>query len=105
MRLGGDLDGVVADMEWELVRQAELLFGHVPVASGPAQNSPPEPEDGLDSVPALQRLRLTPRQQSRLWKHVEGIENFWESLSEHEAGAVARLAAIAEERRWEVIFL
>jgi len=32
-------------------------------------------------------------------------ENFWETLSENEPNAVARLAGIAADRRWEVIFL
>lgn len=32
-------------------------------------------------------------------------EDFWERLTEFEPGAVARLAGMAESRRWEVIFL
>ena len=48
---------------------------------------------------------MTSRQQRKLWKHVEAIENFWESLAELEPGLIKRLAALAAERRWEVIFL
>ena len=48
---------------------------------------------------------MTARQQRRLWRHVETIENFWETLTEIEPGAVARLAAVATERKWEVLFL
>src|SRR5207253_11422257 len=48
---------------------------------------------------------LTQRQQNRLWRHVEGIEDFWRSLKEIEPGMVARLATLATERRWEIIFL
>jgi hypothetical protein len=48
---------------------------------------------------------LTPRQHRRLWRHVETIESFWEGLKEIEPGVVARLAAIAAQRRWELIFL
>jgi hypothetical protein len=33
------------------------------------------------------------------------IENFWESLDEIEPGVVARLAEMAAQRRWEIIFL
>jgi hypothetical protein len=36
---------------------------------------------------------------------MQAIENFWETLAEHEPGIVQRLAAITAERRWEVIFL
>jgi hypothetical protein len=48
---------------------------------------------------------MTLRQQRRLWRHVEAIENFWEGLSELEPGMVRRLSALASERRWEIIFL
>ncbi len=62
-------------------------------------------EAAPDNVPALLHLNMTSRQQRRLWRHVESIENFWESLVEIEPGAVQRLATVAHERRWEVIFL
>jgi len=48
---------------------------------------------------------MTARQQRRLWKHVESIENFWQTLQETEPGVVARLHKLATERRWEIIFL
>ena len=35
----------------------------------------------------------------------EAVDNFWESLREIEPGMVARLAPLAAERRWEIIFL
>src|SRR5262249_19451063 len=40
-----------------------------------------------------------------LWSAVRARENFWETLDEIEPGALARLATIARERRWEIIFL
>ncbi len=48
---------------------------------------------------------MTARQQRRLWQHVESIENFWEGLAELEPGVIRRLAALAADRRWEIIFL
>ena len=59
----------------------------------------------LDSVPPIIRLQMTTRQQRRLWRHVETIENFWETLKEIEPGVIAHLAAVATDRNWEVIFL
>jgi hypothetical protein len=122
LRIGFDLDGVLAAMESELVRQAEILFGEqmtrrlsepaAPIdvggaAAAPEQTkTPADPQSSApDNVPPLLQLNMTPRQQRRLWRHVESIENFWESLSEIEPGAVQRLAALATDRRWEVIFL
>ncbi len=40
-----------------------------------------------------------------MWEAVRNTENFWESLQETEPGIVARLAQLARERRWEVIFI
>jgi hypothetical protein len=118
LRIGFDLDGVLADMDTELIRHAEGLFGE---AITQPQNAPAPPgaaaetdaasdseavaEAAANSEPPLLKLNLTSRQQRKLWRHVESIENFWETLKEIEPGAVAQLAAVALESRWEVIFL
>ena len=124
LRIGFDLDGVLADMEAELVRQAEILFGQpmtrrleerpapaAPDADGkPATvDAAPEPaasaDAAQDNVPPLLKLKMTSRQQRRLWRHVESIENFWETLVPLEPGVIERLARLTSERRWEIIFL
>ena len=129
LRIAFDLDGVLADMESELVRQAEILFGEAmthrlqeraadPQTTTVAAEETNEPStevvaaDGaagadaaLDNTPPLLRLNMTSRQQRKLWRHVEAIENFWETLQELEPGVVERLAAMATARRWEIIFL
>ena len=133
MRIAFDLDGVLADMEAELVRQTEILFGPAKTralqdrarsgqaAAGSAERSEaaeprsadepapgaagPAPATAADGTLPIVRLRMTLRQQRRLWRHVQSIDGFWESLHEIEPGIVARLAALSAERRWEVIFL
>jgi hypothetical protein len=128
LRIAFDLDGVLADMEAELVRQTEILFGEAmtrmlqePARSGqeaasstttsaggrgsPGPAAEPASTPVADGAPRLVRLRLTGRQERRLWRHVQSIDGFWESLKEIEPGIVARLAALSAERRWEVIFL
>jgi hypothetical protein len=118
LRIAFDLDGVLADMESALLREASGLFGPSVTAAAPSAERPPIepqnkstsseadlPEDDLVPAQPVTRLRLTPRQARRLWRHVELLENFWESLEELEPGAVAHLAALASERRWELIFL
>jgi len=109
LRIGFDLDGVLADMETELVHQAELLFGEsmtrvLEERATVDGSEPPSAEPPVDA-PAIERLNMTPRQQRRLWKHVESIENFWQSLQETEPGVVSKLHGLAAERRWEIIFL
>jgi hypothetical protein len=121
LRLAFDLDGVLADMDVELTRQAETLFGEalsrtpprVPTAEdqrtaseepGNRRGAEPAAPPADDAMPTI-TLNLTSRQQRRLWRHVAGIENFWESLDETEPGIVSRLAAVASDRGWEIIFL
>lgn len=98
LRIGFDLDGVLADMDAELGRLAIELFGEA------EPKAPAELGQTSDATPPV-NLKLSARQQRRLWQHVHGVENFWGTLHEIEAGAVKRLAAVAAERRWEVIFL
>jgi hypothetical protein len=112
LRIGFDLDGVLADMDGELVRQAEALFGErlterrqARGPESPAAESAAPAAAAPDNVPPLLKLNMTARQQRRLWQHVESIENFWQTLTELEPGVIPRLAALAAERRWEIIFL
>jgi hypothetical protein len=114
------MDGVLADMDGALLRQAETLFGADAVRSmspvdAPPQaaettrpqpvdaNQPPSADPAEDPPPST--LKLTDRQTRKLWHHIATVENFWESLQEIEPGSVAKLAALAAEHRWETIFL
>jgi hypothetical protein len=116
LRIAFDMDGVLADMESELVFHAESLFGsavRAPAAAPPDVPLPaptdaaaaPSAEAAEPETPAVTKLRLTARQQRLLWRHVGSIENFWGGLKEIEPGSVTKLATLAAERRWEVIFL
>ncbi len=107
-------------MDGELVRHAQALFGE-PTARRLPDRDPagdvtppdgievakPDPivQESLDNAPLLLKLQLSSRQTRRLWRHAQAIEGFWESLNEIEPGAVSRLAAVAIDRRWEIIFL
>ena len=112
LRIGFDLDGVLADMEAALAREAKKLFGprlkdRKPLQSGgtPASVPDPVPDAVSDDAPLPQELRLTAKERRQLWRHVGEVDGFWESLEEIEPGTVARLASIAAERGWEIIFL
>lgn len=111
LRIGFDLDGVLADMEVAIVREAEKLFGPSVKRETPrSSEAPPSmsdlvPDEVTDDAPLRHELHLTTRQRRHLWHHVRGIDGFWESLAETEAGIVARLAQLAAEHRWEIIFL
>ena len=140
LRIAFDLDGVFADMQGALARQATMLFGTddqassdtvedanpdrvaLALAAEPTQavSGPEREPDQVDEAshpqtelpagvpgdaPPLDRIHITARQQRQLWKHVEETDNFWETLEEIEPGSLARLSALSESRRWEIIFL
>lgn len=126
MRLAFDLDGVLADLESALQREANRLFSEGTLASGAtddgrkqqipdggrsllpqsdADATEPAPAADGESVSAVALPSLTPRQNAILWREVRGITNFWETLGEVEEGATRRLASLARERRWDVVFL
>jgi len=121
LRIAFDLDGTLADLDSALDRIAQELFpakeakGSEPerpdVPSGaPAQRGREGADDEI-LAPEEEQLEppsvraLTRRQQHAIWDAVRRTSNFWEALDETEPGIVARIAAIAEERRWEVLFL
>jgi hypothetical protein len=118
LRIACDLDGTVADMDSALQREAERLFGpevNLHAVPGERLESAEDVEGQMDvdsdmppapiALPSPQGRPLTSREIRRLWQHVATVDNFWMSLGEIESGAVARLAALAAQHRWEVIFL
>ena len=81
LRIGFDLDGVLADMEAALAREAEKLFGsrlkdREPQRSGGALASISDlvPDEVSDNAPLRQELHLTASERRQLWRHVCAIE-------------------------------
>lgn len=111
LRLGFDLDGVLADLDSSLVREARRLFPGLEIKVGVGQTLAPaavEPESAEGGDPAETSptsLTLTRRQERQLWDAIKHIDNFWETLDETEPGIIRRLAETARARRWEVMFL
>jgi hypothetical protein len=115
MRIGCDLDGVLADLHPAFVEAARRLYpelGATVVLPADIGASPPDPEahgtaSSVGEAPTIERERppLSASQQGRVWRALCAVPDFWDTLAETEAGIVARLAGLAEERRWDVIFL
>jgi hypothetical protein len=110
LRLGFDLDGVLADLNATLVREAVRLFPGLEIRQGADQSVvpaavEPDAEGGDPAETSPSSLALTRRQERQLWDSVKRIENFWETLDETEPGIIRRLSETAHARRWEVMFL
>ena len=112
LRVAFDLDGTVADMEGALQRVAEQLFGPN-VALRPAGSAHLDAPASVDDVTddstkvesRAEKQVLSGRQLRQVWERVAATENFWSALTEIEPGSVARIAAMRNEHRLEVIFL
>jgi hypothetical protein len=116
LRIACDLDGTIADMDRALQREAEALFGpdvdlhavaSLPLApfQSPANFGETADTDAAAPGPEPARRPLMDRERRRLWNRVGEIDGFWRGLTEIEPGSVARLAALAEQHRWEVLFV
>lgn len=111
MRIAFDMDGVLADLHTAYVQAALKLFPELDravVATADVGASPPseavEPSEAGVPDPAAVVV-VSRRQSEAIWSHLGGIEDFWQGLGEIESGAIARLSAVADERRWDVLFI
>ncbi len=113
MRIGFDLDGVLADLAAAYRDVDRRLFGEDAEADA-APESPTDEgaaaaadasEAAEDARPGGRRLREARRRREIVWRTIETTGDFWTSLRPTEAGVVARLAEVAARHRWEVFFI
>ena len=94
-----DLDGTVADLSSAM---RSLAKRHFPPDDDTAESLS---KDDAQERPALRDLGLRPSQLQRLWSRALKTKNFWTTLPEMESGVVRRIATLAAERRWDVLFI
>ena len=91
LRIGFDLDGVVADFRTAFLEVAAKLLGRQAI------QRPSSPMPDLDAVSAADARRV--------WKVISETPNWWVGLGAYEPGQIARLYQLARQYRWEVSFL
>lgn len=84
MRIGFDVDGVLADFASEFRAVEDRLFPDAPADDGPYQ------------------LR---QRQDAVWAEIRSITDFWVALQPVKAGAVRRVHELTLRHRWEVFFI
>ncbi len=107
LRVAIDLDGTIADLSRAMHGVATRYFGEARTAS---PEPAPDPADDAGAPapadrPSLRDLGLRPSELNALWTEVLRTKNFWTTLEEMEAGVVTRIADLAAERRWDVLFI
>ena len=105
LRVAIDLDGTVADLSRAMHDIAKKKFRKLQDAEPAAP--PAEATEGAGPVerPTLRDLELSASDLDRLWTHVLKQRNFWTTLHEMEPGVIARIQQLADERRWDVLFI
>jgi len=91
LRLGFDLDGVVADFRTAFLDVAARVIGRDHILR------PGSPMPDLDSVSAADAKRV--------WKVITDTPNWWLGVAPYEPAQIARLYQLARRYRWEVSFL
>jgi hypothetical protein len=91
LRLGFDLDGVVADFRTAFLDAATVVLGRDSIR----QRSSPMPD--LDAVSAAEAKQV--------WKVITETPNWWLGLAPYEPAQIARLYQLSRRFRWEVSFL
>jgi hypothetical protein len=112
MRIAFDLDGVLADLHGAFAAAALKLYPELDtsalrepeVAASPPVATPAPPSIVTPPKPVVE-LPLTSRQNDAVWKALSDMPDFWETLKEIEPGMIKRLATLADERRWEMLFI
>jgi hypothetical protein len=114
MRIGCDLDGVLADLNRAFTTVALRRYPHLDVSTVTAADvtaaapGAQEDESAPGEAPGPQEaapLPLSRRQMDDTWQELCAVPDFWETLEEIEEGAIRQLATLAETYGWELVFL
>ena len=88
LRVGFDIDGVLADFRRAFREAAQAVSGRTP-AGGTSPDSD----------------TLTAGEMKRVWEAIGRTPQWWLTLQAYEPLEIARLYALSRERRWEIYFM
>ncbi len=122
LRIGFDMDGVLADFE-RAFRDVEVrLFGPVehlesgqpeqeeesraPLHGAPERGGEdPEADPEAEAKERAASARQQRRRRDAIWRSIQTTPNFWETLAPTQDGVVRRVHEMMLRHRWEVFFI
>jgi hypothetical protein len=101
LRIGFDMDGVLADFAAAYHDVEARLFG--PVASTPAGD--PEAEPVESAAAEIGESRDSRRRHDAVWDAIRETPDFWVTLKPTHPDAVRRIHEMMRRHPWEVLFI
>jgi hypothetical protein len=105
LRIGFDMDGVLADFGSAYRDVERTLFGDAVGASPSAPEDDMTPDAQRDAVPAAGGPKETERRRRLVWDRIRATPDFWTTLGATEPGAIQDLHALMMRHQWEVVFI
>jgi hypothetical protein len=106
VRIGFDMDGVLADFATAFRAVETRLFGGTPTVAAEAPEIEAQQEEAQESSgSAGQSPRELRRRRDAVWNAIHRTPDFWTTLQPLDPGAVRRIHALMIRYRWEVFFI
>jgi phosphoglycolate phosphatase-like HAD superfamily hydrolase len=115
LRIGFDMDGVLADFSSAFYAVEDRLFGTSPhpakaadpedESNAPAAQQPPAADPPQVEPSERERLRERRRRHDAVWRTIADTPDFWLLLDPLDPHAVHRIHQLMLQHRWEVFFI
>jgi hypothetical protein len=103
VRVGFDMDGVLADFESAFRAAEERLFGSSSLVA--PERPEVEARHEEEGPAALETPKEARRRRDAIWKAIQATDDFWTSLEPLDPDAVRRIQEMTLRHRWEVFFI
>ena len=107
VRIGFDMDGVLADFATAFRAVETRLFGGTPTVAAEAPEIEAQQEEaqearGASAGPSPREMR---RRRDAVWDAIHRTPDFWTTLRPLDPGAVRRIHELMIRHRWEIFFI
>ena len=106
LRIGFDMDGVLADFSSAFHEVDVRLFGAgPPVAAEAPEIEAQSEEQAAEQASESQTPRQMRRRRDAIWRAIHNTPDFWTTLKPHDPRAVRRIHEMMLRYGWEVFFI